>query len=115
MHTEQVWYPNGDNYNGQFYRNGNGVAVPQGYGTMKYVNGDKYTGQFWENRRHGEGQYFTAARQRTYNGQFQNEMETGYAMITCPSPNGGQQLYAGWVVNGQRHGWGYQQEVFPDG
>jgi hypothetical protein len=114
MGNQPLMYTNGDTYFGQI-STFQGIVLPHGYGTLTKPTGDTHVGTFYEGRRQGQGQSFIVSSQRLYNGEFNCDREEGYAIITFPGTLGTQRQYSGYIMNGQRHGYGKQVEVLATG
>jgi len=108
-------YSNGLTYYGQTTIALTGIVIPHGYGTLYYPNGTFFRGNFVQNRRHGWGHQYDATIQRDYVGEFLDDREEGYAIVTRIGENGEHRVYTGYVSNSRRHGPGKQTETRMDG
>jgi len=108
-------YSDNQTYYGQTAVALTGVVVPHGYGIMANENGNFYRGNFVQNRRHGWGQHYNAAFRRSYYGEFVDDREEGYAIVSRVGDHGEQRVYEGYIFNSQRHGQGKQAETRADG
>ena len=127
-------HADGSLYIGDFQK-----GYSQGVGTMVYRHGDKYEGLWDQGKRHGVGTmtYLTkdGSVEKIYKGNWRNDQKCGegktiWKMITSTISYGGQykndlpngkglmiywnnEQYAGFWVDGLRHGYGEQS--LPDG
>ncbi|CAD2218558.1 MORNvariant family protein [Angomonas deanei] len=73
--------------------------------TKNFQNGDRYDGEaIGENVKDGVGEYFWAATNATYKGQWVNDVPHGKGVMQMPGTDGYE--YDGEFVNGRRHGKG---------
>ena len=107
-----LYFQNGNIYTGSVYYDSLSRSyLPHGHGTMTTPSGDTYTGSFSQGYKHGQGVSTSPARQRTYRGGFVSGREEGYATIICPTEQGGQRTFVGYMENNVRHGRGQQTET----
>ena len=90
-------YPNGDQYEGEFF-----AGMRQGSGKYTYLNGDLYEGTFDNDRYHGLGK-MTYANGSSYNGRWENGKKSGLGVFQYSQT---KDIYSGEWKNNYKHGKG---------
>lgn len=54
------------------------------HATVYLINGDRYIGDWESNQRHGKGIHFFRKNGFTYEGEFKNDMRSGYGTLSIP-------------------------------